>query len=371
MKFTCAQQDLSKALNIVSKAVSARTTIPILKGILLQTTSEGTLTLSSSDMDLSINKTIPVTVEEEGAVVVLAKLFGDIIRKLPEEDLLIEERENNQIFIGTASSEFTIMGIPAEEFPKIKEEPEAVQPLSFDSEILKEMIRKTAFAASIDETKGIIVGVLLETEPGQTNMAALDGFRMAVARTAIDNEEMVKIVISAKILNEIYKIISETEEVNEIMLIISKKKVTILMEDTTVVVRLMEGEFIKYKEILPAQKQTTMEIEKKVFQNSIERASLFAKEGKNNLIKLAIHNNLLTITSRSEEGNLKETIIMEKTGEDLEIGFNSKYIADFLKAIEDETIKLEFNTSTSPCLIKPVEGNSFEYLILPVRIGSN
>lgn len=143
-----------------------------------------------------------------------------------------------------------------------------------------------------------------------------------------------------------------------------------LLEKTKVVVRLLEGEFIKYKDILPKEKNTTMVIDKNELLASIERASLLAKEGKNNLIKFELEENLLSISSTSEEGKVKEEIMMDKEGEDLEIGFNSKYVMDALKVIEDENIVMEFNTSTTPCILKPLEGNSYEYLILPVRIPS-
>lgn len=371
MKFTCSQQSLSKALNTVSKAVTSRTTIPILKGILLKASSDGTLTLSASDLDLSIEKKIDVNVEEEGSIVVLSKLFSDIIRKLPNENVLIEEKENNNVLIKTASSEFTIVGLAADEFPNISELEGKSETLSFDKEIFKDMVRKTSFAASIDESKGIIVGVLLEIEPDTVNMVALDGFRMAVAREPMKSAESTKIVVAAKILNEINKIVSETEDECDIQIMLSDKKAVILVENTKIVIRLLEGEFIKYKDIIPTQNQTKVEIGRAVLLESIERASLLAKEGKNNLIKLTIKNNLLTITSRSEEGNVKEEIIMEKTGPDLEIGFNSKYVIDVLKAVSDEQVLMEFNTSTTPCLVKPLAGNTFEYLILPVRIASN
>jgi len=371
MKFTCSQQSLSKALNTVSKAVTTRTTIPILKGILLKTSSDGTLTLSASDLDLSIEKKIDVNVEEEGSVVVLSKLFSDIIRKLPNEQILIEEKENNTIMIKTNSSEFTIVGLPADEFPNINEIENRSDMLSFDKEIFKDMVKKTSFAASIDEAKGIIVGVLMEIEPDVVNMVALDGFRMAVAREQMKSAESKKIIISAKIINEVNKIVSETEPEGDINIMLSEKKAIILVDNTKVIIRLMEGDFINYKAIIPTVNKTKVEIGRSILLESIERASLLAKEGKNNLIKLTIKNNLMTITSKSEEGNVKEEIIMEKEGDDLEIGFNSKYVIDVLKAVDDEQVVMEFNTSTTPCLVKPMTGNSFEYLILPVRIASN
>lgn len=371
MKFTCSQQSLSKALNTVSKAVTTRTTIPILKGILLKTSADGTLTLSASDLDLSIEKKIDVNVEQEGSVVVLSKLFSDIIRKLPNEQILIEEKENNTIMIKTNSSEFTIVGLPADEFPNINDAADNSNVLAFDKEIFKDMVKKTSFAASIDEAKGIIVGVLMEIEPDYVNMVALDGFRMAVAREEMKNAESKNIIISSKIINEVNKIVSETDPEGDIHIMLSEKKAVILVDNTKVIIRLMDGEFIKYKDILPKVNKTKVEIGRAILLESIERASLLAKEGKNNLIKLSIKNNLMTITSKSEEGNVKEEIIMEKTGDDLEIGFNSKYVIDVLKAVDDEQILMEFNTSTTPCLVKPLTGNRYEYLILPVRITSN
>lgn len=371
MKFTCSQQTLAKALNTVSKAVTSRTTLPILKGILMKASSDGTLTLSASDLDLSIEKKLEVNVEEEGEIVVLSKLFSDIIRKLPNEDILIEEKENNTVLIKTSYSEFTIVGLEADEFPNINDAEDDFSTISFDTETFKNMIRKTSFAASIDESKGIIVGVLIEIEPDGINMVALDGFRMAVAREKMKNEESRKIVVSAKILNDVNKIISESDDEEDTKIMFSSKKAVIFIENTKIIIRLLEGEFIKYKDIIPTVNPTKVIVERPALLESIERASLLAKEGKNNLIKLIIKNNLLTITSRSEEGNVIEELIMEKTGEDLEIGFNSKYVMDVLKAVDDEKILMEFNTSTTPCLVKPMEGEEFEYLILPVRISSN
>ncbi len=370
MKFSCNQQTLSRALNTVSKAVTSRTTIPILKGILLEASQDNILTLSASDLDLSIEKRIDVNVEEEGSVVVSARLFSDIVRKLPNEDILIEEQENNNIVIKCLSSEFTIVGQPADEFPNIGEINEEKK-LSLEKDILKEMIKKTSFAASIDESKGIIVGVLIEMEKESLNMVALDGFRMAITREAMKNEENKKIIIAARILNEINKIISENEDSKEIFFILDEKKAVFLLDETKIVLRLLEGDFIKYNDILPKEHKCRVVVSRSEMLNSIERASLLAKEGKNNLIKLSIFRDKIIITSRSEEGNVKEEVFIEKEGMDLDIGFNSKYILDVLKVVNDEQIVMEFNTSVSPCLIKPIEGMAYEYLVLPVRISAN
>ncbi len=368
MKFSCNQQVLSKALNTVSKAVSSRTTINILKGILLKAAPDNKLCLSASDLDISIEKTVEANVEEEGSIVVSAKLFTDIIRKLPNEEITVEVTDNGNVRVKTLNSEFNIYGQSADEFPNIGEVKEVSAHLSFDRKMLGDMIRKTYFCASIDESKGIIIGVLFELENGYFDMAALDGFRMAVAREKMETEKDVKIVISARNLGEINKILSESENDENIELIISDKKAVVLLEKTKIVVRLLEGEFIKYRDILPKAYETDMIIDRDALLESIERAALLAKEGKNKLVKFTIKNDLLDITSTSEDGAVKEDIIMDKTGGDLEIGFNSNYMMDALKAIYDEQIKMRFNTAVTPCVIQPVEGDSYEYLVLPVRI---
>lgn len=368
MKFTCNQQVLSKAINTVSKAVTNRTTIPILKGILLKAV-DNQLVLTASDLELSIEKKIDAYVSQEGEVVVLSKLFGEIIRKLPNEDITIELKEENNITIECSNSQFNIVCFPSDEFPSIGDIEER-STITLNREIFKDMIGKTSFAASLDESKGVIVGVLVELEENSLNLVALDGFRMAVARETMRNAENKKIIITSKILNEINKIIGEVDD-EEIGIILDNKKAVVFVDGTKIVLRLMEGEFIDYKKILPKESKTNVIINRGDFLESIERASLFAKEGKNNLVKLSISENNMTITSRSEEGNVKEDVIISTDGPALDIGFNSKYLIDVLKVIDNDEIRLEFNTGITPCLVKPIEGEQFVYLILPVRLSGN
>ncbi len=368
MKFNCSQQTLTKALNTVSKAVSTRTTLPVLKGILLEAKANGKLVLTASDLEISIRKEIKADVQEEGSVVVLSKFFGDMIRKLPNEEIYIEETEDNRILIKTVSSESTGICLPVEEFPKIGEKEENSKELIFNKEIFKNMVKKTAFAASIDESKGILVGILTEIEENAVNMVALDGYRLAIARENITGIGENKFIISAKIMNEISKIVMDDESEEDINISLGEKKAAFNIGSTEVILRLMEGEYIKYRDIIPKDNPVSVKIGKEVLLESIERASILAKEGKNNLIKMVIKEDLLTVTSRSEEGNVKEEIIMEKSGDDLEIGFNSKFVMDVLKVIEDEEIIMDFKTGTSPCVVRPVSGDAYEYLILPVRI---
>lgn len=368
MKFSCDQQTLSRALNIVSKGVTLRTTIPILKGILLSVDND-VLTMSASDLDLTVEKKINVFNSQSGEIVVPAKMFTDIIKKLPNSNIDFEVNEG-KISIKCMTSSFEIVTMESEEFPKISVLEEG-ETLNINSNDLKNMIKSTVFAASLDDSKGAITGVLFNIENGILNMVSLDGFRMAISRKKINSEDK-DIIIPAKLLSEVGKIISESEQSDEdVRIILNDKRVIFKLADITVIIRLLDGNFIKYRDILPKECKINIKINKNEFLDSIERASLFAKIGKNNLVKMDISDNLLNITSNSEEGNVEEKLSIEKTGEDLVIGFNSKYIIDALKAIDDEEITMSFNTGVSPCLIKPVSGEEYEYLILPVRITNN
>lgn len=367
MKFTCQQQTLSRALNTVSKAVSNKTTIPILKGILIEA-KENKIIFSASDLDISIKKEISAEVEETGAAVVPSKLFGDIVRKLPNEEIKIEEYMDGNLSLSTSSSEFAVITMPLDQFPSIGENSEDKAVVSIEANMFREMIRKTSFAASIEESKGSLVGILTELTEESIEMVALDGFRLAHTRSEMINSESRSFIISAKIMNELSKITSDEIEAATVRISLGEKSAIVNVGTTEVIVRMMEGEYIRYRDIIPKDSVINVVINKALLLESIERASLLAKEGKNNLIKFSIKDNMITITSRSDEGNVKEEIGIEKEGENLDIGFNSKYVIDVLKAIDDEEIMMNFKNGISPCVITPVEGEEYEYLVLPVRI---
>lgn len=210
MKFSCDQQKLSKALNIVSRAVTSRTTMPVLKGILLEV-REGKLTMSASDLDISIQNTIDVDSPEDGSVIVMAKLFGDIIRKLPSTDVKVICDDEYNVTVKCMNSNFKIMGMSADEFPSINTLEEESRFAEFDKDVLRSMIEKTSFAASIDESRGIITGVLIEIENDQINMVAIDGYRMAINRKNKVNPQQKKIIVSARTLTDIGRILGETD----------------------------------------------------------------------------------------------------------------------------------------------------------------
>lgn len=369
MKFTCNQQELAKALNIVSKAVTNKTTIHILKGILLEVHPDNKLRLVASDLDITIEDIIDVRDCEPGAIVVVSKLFGDIIRKLPNDDIFIEEIDG-QVSISCKNSQFNIIGMQADEFPSIKEETENLSWIEFDKTTIRRMIPKTSFAASADISKGIITGILTELNSDNLRMVAIDGYRMAIANEPMINVEEQQFVISAKIFEEINKILAETGDEGYLQLAINDSSAIFKIENIKVVLRLLEGTFINYKDIIPHNNKITVKVNKGDLSKSIERASLLSTEGKNNLVKFAIRDNVMTITSQSEEGKVQEDILIEKTGDDLDIGFNSKYVQDVLKVIDDEEILIKLNTGITPCLVEPVDSDEYSYLILPVRLSN-
>jgi DNA polymerase-3 subunit beta len=371
MNFTADRDSLVSSLNIVLRGVSSRTTLPILKGILIRSDGDtGKVYFSSSDLEISIENFIEANVAETGSIVVSAKFFSDVIRKLPPGLVEISLIEGNMINIKSGLIEDTLQGIPSDEFPKIEHGGEGEE-FSFDSFTLKEMIRKTAFAASIEEARGIITGVLFEVKSDIANMVALDGYRMAIVKEKITGEEEKNIIISAKIMSDISKIISDSVDREEDIIIkIGENKVFFSLNNTKVVARLMEGDFIKYKDILPKEKKTSIKINREALLDSVERATLLVREGKNTFVRFKIEENILTITSRADEGKYHEEIAVEKDGEDIEIGFNGRFVSDTLKVISDDEINMLFNTSISPCLVQPLEGDSYEYLVLPVRLST-
>lgn len=370
MKFICDQQILSKSLTIVSRAVTSRTTIPILKGIMLDLSEDGSLTMSASDLDISIKNTIDVQTLEAGSVIVMAKLFGDIIRKLPNEPIVFECDEDYNVIIRCRNSEFKIVGMSTDEFPNVNKVEENTVCMEFEKATMKAMIDHTSFAASTDESRGIITGMLVDVEPEQISMVAIDGYRMAINRRKQENAQPVRFIVNAKIINEVSRIIGETEDKEEKgLLYLNENKAIFVLDHIQAEMKLMAGDFIRYKDILPKSNQISFKVTRKELLESIERASLMSKAGKNNLIRMSISDDRVTITSNSDEGNVKEEIVIEKEGADLTIGFNAQYLMDILKAIDDERIVLLMNTPITPCVIHPEDGNRYEYLILPVRIN--
>ncbi len=365
MKIVCKQKALAVSINTVQKAVSSKTTMPVLKGILIET-QDDQLKLVGTDLELGIESYIDANIIKPGSIVISSKILGDIIRKLPDSEVEIQVDDDNNIIIKCEESEFNLIGQSALEFPELPEI-EKDYKYGIPQDLLKNMIKQTTFATAIDETRPVLTGVLMEIKDNIISMVALDGYRLALRQGTIKNTADIKAVIPGKTLNEIYKIIVE-ENNDDIEIYFTDKHVLFHMKKTIVISRLLDGEFINYKQIIPNEFNSKIKVNTKNLSDSIERASLLAKEGKNNLIKFSVKDEKMVISSNSELGKVFESVFIELEGEDIEIGFNSKYFLDALRIIDSEELYLNFTTSVSPCILKPTDNNNYTYLVLPVRI---
>ena len=370
MKIICKQEKLIKTLNIVSRAVSQTSTLPIMKGILIKTEGDIKISLSATDVQLSITTGMDAIVNEKGGVVVGARIFMDLVRKLPPGDILITTDEKNNVSIKTENSDYDISGKKEEEFPRIETDEEGNQ-IRLNKDVFREMIDGTAFAAATDESKGILTGVLFEIKEGMLSLVALDGLRVAIRREKTDilQEEAIKAIIPGRMMKEISRILGESEGEEEIMLDIGESRLRLFAGETLVRASLLAGEYVKYQNILKDSKIRVVTSRAELL-SAVERASMLKSEGKESGVRFSMGEKAITISSRAEEGKGKETVFAEKEGEDLEIGFNARLVIDALKTISDEDIELNCNTGISPCLVKPIEGDRFEYLIMPVKLSS-
>lgn len=364
MKLTVDTQELNAVLAVVSKALSAKSTVSILEGIYMAA-ENSELLLRCTDMSLQIEGTIGANVEKGGACVLPGRLFTDLVRKLPGEETYFSlEKSSMQVQSGIAST--TMQTDNAKDYISM---PDVMREFSItiSKPALKGMIRQCIFATAQDDAKPILRGVLLELDGDVMSMVALDGYRLAMRRERVKvHGEFINSVLPARALLEISRILDDNDE--DINLIFSRTHVMIDMGSTRIITRLMDGEFIRYRQILPTSHTTRVRANRQELMDSIDRVSLMAREGKKNHIRFSFEEKALTITANSEIGNSREVIDIDRVGNDLDIAFNAKYFSDVLKVLDDEYVSLEMNSNISPCVVAPEAGNDYYYLILPVRL---
>lgn len=368
MKLICKQSDLANALNIVQKAISSKTTLPILTGVLLEARN-GVLKLTGNDLSIGIEKSIEATITEEGTTVVSSRIFGDFVRKLPNADVEII-MENKKLSIQCLKSHIDLVTYDAIEYPELPTITES-NGFKISKMLFKNMIRQTIFATSQDETRPILTGSFIEIKNQMISMVAIDGFRVAVKNASLNTNIETKMVVPGKTLNEINKIIGGHDDNDLIDIYVSEKNILFQVDDIKIVSRLLEGEYVKYSQMIPSEHKTRIEINTSDLLHGIERVSLLSREGKNNSIKLSIKDNLLEISSIVEIGQANDEIQLKLEGNNLDIGFNPKYLIDALKVIDSEIIYMDFLANISPCIIKPKSDEDYTYLVLPVRIPNS
>ena len=369
MQITMNAQDLLDGLNTVTRALAARPAKQILEGVLVDANAEG-ITLTCSDGSLSIECLLTGDVKEPGRVVLPGKLFAELVRKLPGGTVTIKVNENHSASIRCMNSKSNLAGMNPMEYPEMAEVESGI-PVKIPQNKLREMISRVVFAIATDESRQILTGCLLEVTPAEARMVALDGFRLAMQKVFQPfqlpaGQDTVKAVIPGRVLNELSKILLDEEEF--CTLLIDKNRMQATFGNTRLSTVLLAGEYIDYRKILPPSFKTQARAERSQVQNAIDRASLMAREGKNNLIRMSFKKEGLTITSNAELGDVLEEMEASLQGDPIEIAFNAKYITDVIRNITDNDLCMKFNSNVSPCVVCPQEGDQYLYLILPVRV---
>ncbi len=369
MKIICDKDKILKAINSVTKAVASKTTMPILEGILIQT-NDKEVKLTTYDLEIGIEYIIEAEVEEQGATVVNAIMFSEIIRKLPDTEIKIYINDKNLLVIECEGSLYKLATMNPNEFPELPQI-NIENSIELEQNALKEMIRKTIFAVSTEENRPIFTGCLFEVVDNKLNLVAVDGFRLAwktkYLQTKVNNFSA---VIPGRTLNEINKIILDSFD--PIQIGIAKNQALFEMENCKIVTRLLDGEFLNYSNVIPSMWDTRIRVNKSVMQNCFERVSLISSSSiekeKKYPVKVSIDIGKVIISCTNQTGDAKEEMYVSTEGKNLEAGFNPKYFLDAFRAIDDEEVFIDFGTSISPCIIRPVDNGDYIYMILPIRM---
>ena len=369
MKIVCYKDKILKALNSVVKGVASKTTMPILEGILIQT-NDNEVKLTTYDLEIGIEYVMECEVKEQGSTVVNAIMFSEIIRKLPDTEISITLNEKNLLEIECEGSLYKLATMNPDEFPELPKI-EVENSIELEQNTLKNMIRKTIFAVSTEENRPIFTGCLFEIKSNKLNIVAVDGFRLALRSMYLNKQTNdFSAVIPGKTLNEVNKILLDSFETIKIG--VAKNQALFEMENCKIVTRILDGEFLNYKNVIPENWETRIKVNKNNLQNSFERVSLISassvEKEKKYPVKVNVDIGKVTISCTNQTGDAKEELFVSTEGKNLEAGFNPKYFLDSLKAIDDEDVFVEFGTSISPCLIKSAENKDYVYMILPIRL---
>lgn len=364
MLLNCSGLELSDAFLRVSKALSNKPTNPILEGIKISA-EDNELTLSATDTDLSIEKKIKADIKVEGETVVPGKFITEFVKKLSNSEIELEVNDKNQLLIRYDGNESIIQCYNVIEYPGFKKL-KTDEWFGISQKYLKALISKTIFSVALDDSRPILKGVLFDIDQKEISAVALDGYRLARVKKKSTANVKKQIVVPTRSLNEISKLLDDSDDI--INVYIDSNAIMIDTVDTKIISRLLEGDFVNYKQIIPMNYETFVIVNKLQLEDALERVSLLSKVGQNNFVKFDIKEGAVQLTSNSEIGNIKEKISAVLNGKDVTIAFNPRFILESLKASNDEFVKLCLNTSSNPCVIVPTEGDEFLYLILPVRM---
>lgn len=367
MKIILNKALLCEAVLNVSRAVSSKSTILALEGILLKAKNQS-LSLTGYDLELGITTSIEADVREEGEIILSARLFSDMIRRMPSDTVSIESDEKLLTHIAGGKAEYTILGLDPEEFPEL---PAIVKEgaLKIEAQVLRSMIDQTLFAIAQTDAKPVHKGSLFEISEGMLTVVSVDGFRLAMRREPLADESDQRFVVPGKTLSEVSKLLGNPEEMIEAS--VSRKYIVFHIGGYQVISRLLEGDFLDYRSAIPKESNTTVTISTRSFMDCIERISLLISDKLRSPLKLSFSENTIRASCSTAIGKANDEIACEKEGNDLEMGFNSKYLLDALRACGSDEVLLELTGPLSPMRVVPREGDSFLFLVLPVRLKND
>ena len=368
MEIICNQTQLIGALNTVLKAVSSKTSYPILECILIET-EDDSIRLTANDNDLCIETKIPATVNRVGRIALNARMFADLVRKLPPNDVVISTDDTYATSIVCGKARLALRGLSGEEFPK---------PLSYDNSnpvvisqfTLKEIIRQTIFAISVNESSRVMTGEYFEIDGNHLRVTALDGFRVSIRNVELRGVyDKHNVIVPGKTLGEIGKILSGEMD-KDVRICFDDRNIIFEFEDTVVHSRLIDGKYFVIDSMINAECDTKVTLNKRELIDCIDRASLFVKETDKKPVIVEIFENYISISINSQYGGMNEDITAEREGNDLRIGFTPKFLLDILRVIDDDTVTLYLRNPKNPCFIR-ANDDSYIYMLLPVNIGSH
>lgn len=366
LKFSCEKALLQLAVNTASRTVATKSSIPALEGLLLE--GDDVLTLSGYNMQTGIRTRLEADIREGGRIVLSARLFGDIIRKMPDDVIVFSADEKFMVTLTCGDARFEILGLSADDYPEM---PEVDDEYTFTIQqgILKAMINQTSFAVSTNENRPIHTGTLFEVGIDGVTAVSVDGFRLALRREKIEKLEggAFRFVCPGSALNEVEKICEDSDE--PITVILGKRHLMFETGSTQLICRKLDGEFLDYKNAIPCNNPIRITVDTKTMLSSLDRVSVVISEKLKSPVRCLLENGSVTMSAKTGNGEATDVCPVDGDGQGLEIGFNNRYLMDALRFAPAEQVVMELNTGISPCVLTPVDGSdNFLYMVLPVRL---
>ena len=365
MNILCDKQQLIDAVGNVQRAVATKAALPALEGILIRAQGE-TLYLAGFDMELGISTTIDATVKEPGEIVLTARMFGDIVRKMPGDNVSIVSDDHFNTTIRNDMTEFSIMGMSAADYPDIPKVEDGVS-ITLSQPVLKNMIRQTIFAvAAPNDPRPIYTGTRFEVRPDEMKLVSVDGYRLAMRKESVQTDETLDFVVPGKTLQEILKLLRDEEK--PCSLVVGRRHIIFEVDGYAVISRLLDGEFMAYERIITPDVSSTITVNTRAFMDAVDRVSLVINDRIKSPLVCEFHTNSIYVSCATPLGSANDSLPAKIDGQEEDMGFNSRFLLEALKNSETDEVRIELAGALKPMKILPKEGDSFLFLVLPVRL---